>query len=78
MTLGGEETAIRNFIASLEQLERLGFIRSTQINIVPAENKNLQPFPLYSTVEIEFYTTQPLGIKATQPTKKEASPEPAL
>lgn len=78
MTLGGSETAIREFLASLEQLERLGFIRSVQINAVPIENKKLQPFPLYSAVSLEFYTTQSLKGAGPQPEKKETLPEPAL
>lgn len=57
--VGGQESGIRNFAANLEKLSRLAKINAITLRAVPEKERIERPFPVYSTIGVSMFTSQP-------------------
>lgn len=78
VTLGGNEDAIREYLAAIERLDRIGMVGKAQMNTVQPESKKNQPYQVYAQIDVNFYTTQPTSDeKESVASEKQTQPEPA-
>lgn len=59
MSVGGQESQVRNFAANLEKMGRMVKIESMTVRSVPESERKERPFPVYATLLITTFTTQP-------------------
>lgn len=59
MSVGGQESQVRNFTANLEKMGRMVKIESMTVRSVPEAERKERPFPVYATLSITTFTTQP-------------------
>lgn len=59
MSVGGQESQVRNFTANLEKMGRMVKIESMTVRSVPEAERKERPFPVYATLLITTFTTQP-------------------
>lgn len=59
MSVGGQESQVRNFTANLEKMGRMVKIESMTVRSVPEAERKERPFPVYATLLITVFTTQP-------------------
>ena len=59
MSIGGQEPQIRNFVGNLEKLGRMVKIQSMTIRSVPSSERTQRPYPVYATLGITIFTSQP-------------------
>lgn len=61
IVVGGAESAIRAFIADLENLDRLVVVTTTNLSGVKIEERKDRPYPLNADISLEIFTTQVVG-----------------
>lgn len=59
ISVGGQESGIRNFAGNLEKLSRLAKINAITLRAVPEKERIERPFPVYATLGISMFTSQP-------------------
>lgn len=59
MSVGGQESQVRNFTGNLEKMGRMVKIESITVRSVPEAERKERPFPVYATLLITTFTTQP-------------------
>lgn len=59
VSIGGQESGIRNFAANLEKLGRLAKINAITLRAVPEKERIERPFPVYATIGVSMFTSQP-------------------
>ena len=59
MSVGGQESQVRNFAGNLEKMGRMVKIESITVRSVPESERKERPFPVYATLSIITFTTQP-------------------
>lgn len=59
ISVGGQEAGIRSFVGNLEKLSRLAKINSITVRAVPEKERIERPFPVYATLGISMFTSQP-------------------
>lgn len=67
--VGGKESAVRSFIASLIQLDRIVGISSVTIASLSAEDRTEQPYAVAAAIDAQIFTTQQVAIE--DPSKKQ-------
>lgn len=58
MSVGGQESQVRNFTGNLEKMGRMVKIESMTVRSVPEAERKERPFPVYATLSITTFTTQ--------------------
>ena len=58
MSVGGQESQIRNFVGNLEKMGRMVKIKSISVRSVPETERIERPFPVYATIGISMFTSQ--------------------
>ncbi|MBI5355993.1 hypothetical protein HZB78_00065 [Candidatus Collierbacteria bacterium] len=58
ISVGGQESGIRDFAGNLERLSRMAKINAITVRAVPEKERIERPFPVYATINISMFTTQ--------------------
>ena len=66
ISVGGQEAGIRSFAGNLEKLGRMVKINAITVRAVPEKERIERPFPVYATLGISMFTSQP-GVLDEQP-----------
>ncbi len=59
ISVGGQEAGIRSFAGNLEKLSRMAKINAITVRAVPEKERIERPFPVYATLGISMFTSQP-------------------
>lgn len=59
ISVGGKEDGIRSFVGNLEKLSRMVKIDAITVRAVPENERIERPFPVYATLGISMFTSQP-------------------
>lgn len=65
MSVGGQESQIRNFVGNLERIGRMVKIQSMTIRSVPESERTQRPYPVYAMMGITIFTSQPGVLEAS-------------
>jgi Tfp pilus assembly protein PilO len=71
VSVGGQEAGIRNFVGNLEKLGRMVKINAITARAVPEKERIERPFPVYATLGITMFTSQPGVLDEPLPVIKE-------